>query len=107
MFEEAVQADIAALEEELAELKAAPQAAEAPKQIPKRQTLPPELPRISISHEPSATVCTTPGCVCQLKRIGEDVSEKLDYTVGVFTVHGRVYAKTEFKREIEWDSCLR
>ena len=60
LFEEAVQADIAALEEELAELKAAPQAAEAPKQIPKRQALPPELPRISIAHEPTATVCTTP-----------------------------------------------
>ncbi|MBV5296123.1 MAG: transposase, partial [Curvibacter lanceolatus] len=93
LFEEAVQADIAALEEELAELKAAPQAAEAPKQIPKRQALPPELPRISIAHEPTATVCTTPGCGCQLKRIGEDVSEKLDYTPGVFTVQRHVRGK--------------
>ena len=25
-------------------------------------------------------------CGCQLQRIGEDVSEKLDYTPGVFTV---------------------
>lgn len=93
LFEEAVQADIAALQEELAELKAAPQAAEAPKQIPKRQALPPELPRISIAHEPTATVCTTPGCGCQLKRIGEDVSEKLDYTPGVFTVQRHVRGK--------------
>lgn len=31
-------------------------------------------------------------CGCQLQRIGEDVSEKLDYTPGVFTVEQHVRA---------------
>ncbi|WP_369796572.1 IS66 family transposase zinc-finger binding domain-containing protein [Cupriavidus sp. amp6] len=34
-------------------------------------------------HEPESGTCA---CGCALKRIGEDVSEKLDYTPGVFTV---------------------
>jgi transposase len=29
-------------------------------------------------------------CSCELKRIGEDISEKLDYTPGVFTVERHV-----------------
>lgn len=33
------------------------------------------------------------GCVRQLERIGEDVSEKLDYTPGVFTVERHVRGK--------------
>jgi len=36
-----------------------------------------------IHHEPNNTPCA---CGCQAQRIGEDVSEKLDYTPGVFTV---------------------
>lgn len=36
---------------------------------------------------------TTCKCGCQLKRIGEDVSEKLDYTPGVFTVERHVRGK--------------
>jgi transposase len=32
-------------------------------------------------------------CGCQLQRIGEDVSEKLDYTPGVFTVERHVRGK--------------
>ncbi|EGH34799.1 transposase component, partial [Pseudomonas syringae pv. japonica str. M301072] len=32
-------------------------------------------------------------CGCALKRIGEDVSEKLDYTPGVFTVECHVRGK--------------
>ena len=41
-------------------------------------------------HEPDSTICR---CGCQLKRIGEDVSEKLDYTPGVFTVERHVRGK--------------
>jgi transposase len=40
-----------------------------------------------IRHEPENTQCA---CGCQLQRIGEDVSEKLDYTPGVFTVEQHV-----------------
>jgi transposase len=41
-------------------------------------------------HEPDSTHCS---CGCALKRIGEDVSEKLDYTPGVFTVERHVRGK--------------
>jgi transposase len=46
--------------------------------------LPAEFPRTLIHHEPDNTYCP---CGCALKRIGEDVSEKLDYTPGVFTLN--------------------
>jgi transposase len=51
------------------------------------------LPRVEIRHEPDTTICTTPGCGCELKRIGEDVAEKLDYTPGVFTVERHIRGK--------------
>ena len=44
-------------------------------------------------HEPESTLCTTAGCGCRLLRIGEDVSEKLDYTPGVFTVERHIRGK--------------
>jgi transposase len=53
------------------------------KQQPKRAPLPPHLPRREVHHEPESTACT---CGCQMKRIGQDISEKLDYEPGVFTV---------------------
>jgi transposase len=56
------------------------------KQKPKRTALPAEFPRTLIHHEPDNTHCQ---CGCALKRIGEDVSEELDYTPGVFTVRGK------------------
>jgi transposase len=43
-----------------------------------------------IRHEPENTQCA---CGCQLQRIGEDISEKLDYTPGVFTVEQHVRGK--------------
>ena len=43
-----------------------------------------------IHHEPDDTHCA---CGCRLQRIGEDVSEKLDYTPGVFTVDQHVRGK--------------
>jgi transposase len=60
------------------------------KKIPKRQALPPHLPRRDVHHEPESTVC---GCGCQMQRIGEDVVEKLDYQPGVFTVQRHVRGK--------------
>src|SRR5690554_4541246 len=66
------------------------QEAARPKQKPKRTPLPPELPRTLIHHEPENTQCR---CGCQLKRIGEDVSEKLDYVPGEFTVERHVRGK--------------
>ncbi|WP_119157998.1 IS66 family transposase, partial [Caldimonas tepidiphila] len=48
------------------------------------------LPRREIHHEPESTTC---GCGCQMKRIGQDVAEKLDYTPGVFTVERHIRGK--------------
>lgn len=92
LLDETLDADLAAVAEEIAQ--AAPESAAAKeKRAPKRQALPAELPRQLFSHEPESTVCTAPGCASQMKRIGEDVSEKLDYVPGVFCVHRHVRGK--------------
>lgn len=89
LFDELLDADIAAME---AELKAVnpPAAPAEPRQQPKRAPLPPQFPRIVIRHEPENTQCV---CGCQLQRVGEDVSEKLDSTPGVFRVEQHVRGK--------------
>ena len=65
------------------------------KKTPKRQPLPPHLPRRDVHHEPQSTAC---GCGCQMQRIGEDVAEKLDYQPGVFTVERHVRGKWVCRR---------
>ena len=60
------------------------------KQSPKREKLPPHLPRREIRHEPQNTTC---GCGEPMQRIGEDVAEKLDYQPGVFTVERHIRGK--------------
>jgi len=89
LLEETIEADLEAIAQELEALRPAARA-EVPKNLPKRTALPAQLPRIEIRHEPDWTVC---GCGCEMKRIGEDVSEKLDYTPGVFTVERHVRGK--------------
>jgi transposase len=89
LFEESVEEDLAALEQELDDLQSV-KALEPGKQTPKRTALPAALPRIEYRHEPASTVCA---CGCELKRIGEDVSEKLDYTPGVFSVDRHIRGK--------------
>ena len=90
LLDETIDADIAAIEQELQDLAPADNAAKESRQKPKRAALPPELPRVELHHEPDSTTCS---CGCQLKRIGEDVSEKLDYTPGVLTVQRHVRGK--------------
>ena len=90
LLDETIDADIAAIEQELQDLAPPANTAKEPRQQPKRAALPPELPRVELHHEPDSTTCT---CGCQLKRIGEDVSEKLDYTPGVLTVQRHVRGK--------------
>jgi len=91
LFEESVDADIAALDEQLAELQATlPPKSEPEKKIPKRTALPATLPRREIAHEPENTTCA---CGCAMKRVGEDVTEKLDYTPGVFSVERHIRGK--------------
>jgi transposase len=92
LLDETLDTDLAAVSEEIAQ--AVPESAAAQdKQRPKRQALPAELPRQTFAHEPESTVCMAPGCGAQMKRIGEDVSEKLDYVPGVFCVHRHVRGK--------------
>lgn len=89
LLDDLIDADIAAIEAELEALQPA-LAPTVARQKPKRAALPPEFPRTQIHHEPDNTQCT---CGCALKRIGEDVSEKLDYTPGVFTVEQHIGGK--------------
>jgi len=89
LLEETLDADLEAVAREIEAL--APQTAPAAqRQTPKRQPLPANLPRREIRHEPESTTCD---CGCQMKRIGEDVAEKLDSQPGVFTVERHVRGK--------------
>ena len=94
LLDDLIDTDIAAIEAELQTLQLAPAPTET-KQKPKRTALPAEFPRTLIHHEPDNTHCP---CGCALKRIGEDVSEKLDYTPGVFTVERHVRGKWACRR---------
>jgi transposase len=90
LLEEAFDEDLAAIEQELNNLTPPPKTDTEPPKKPKRAALPDNLPRVDVHHEPDSTSCK---CGCQLKRIGQDVSEKLDYTPGVFTVERHVRGK--------------
>ena len=89
LLEETLDTDLAAL---AAEIEAQQPAKTAPgdKQQPKRVPLPAHLPRREVLHEPEHTTC---GCGQAMKRIGQDVAEKLDYQPGVFTVERHVRGK--------------
>jgi transposase len=89
LLDETIDADLEALQRELDAVQP-PAKDDSDKQKPKRQALPANLPRREIRHEPDSTTCA---CGCQLKRIGEDVAEKLDYQPGVFTVERHIRGK--------------
>jgi transposase len=87
LFEETGDADLAAMSAELEQLSPSPA---REKGQARRQPLPAELPRTEVCHEPESTLCA---CGCQMKRIGEDIAEKLDYTPGIFTVERHIRGK--------------
>jgi transposase len=89
LLEETIEADLEAITAELAGLRAG-EHSPAPKDTPKRSPLPAHLPRVDVRHEPQNAMCA---CGSALKRIGEDVSEKLDYTPGVFHVERHIRGK--------------
>jgi transposase len=95
LLDEAIDADLAAIEVELEALRqrGAPTSpndqANSP-HTPRRTPLPAHLPRTVLRHEPDSTQC---GCGAALERMGEDVSERLDYTPGVFSVERHVRGK--------------
>lgn len=93
LLEEELDSDLAAVAQEIAQLQPTESALQDRRQQPKRTPLPANLPRREVRHEPDSTTCSAPGCGCQLKRIGEDVAEKLDYVPGVFTVERHVRGK--------------
>jgi transposase len=85
LFDETVDMDLAAIDEELQE--------QAPSRRPRkragRQPLPPELPRIEHRHEPESCQCGQ--CGADLVKIGEDVSEQLDVEPARFFVHRHIH----------------
>jgi transposase len=89
LFDETIDADLEAIGLELEALRQTETKA-PPKEQPKRTALPAHLPRREIRHEPASTTC---GCGGALRRIGEDVAEKLDYVPGTFTVERHVRGK--------------
>jgi transposase len=91
LLDETLETDLAELSREIEQLDLGrkTQQADENKQ-PKREVLPANLPRREVQHEPTNTVC---GCGCQMKRIGQDVAEKLDYQPGVFTVERHIRGK--------------
>ncbi|MFM1987982.1 MAG: hypothetical protein RJA99_939 [Pseudomonadota bacterium] len=93
LIDEAVDADIAAIETELEGLREELGRQPRERQTPRREPLPAALPRTEIRHEPETTTCTSAGCGAPLERIGEDVSEKLDYHPGTFSVERHVRGK--------------
>ncbi len=90
LLEDEIEADLAAVASEIDALQQEPTATPQEKKQPKRLRLPANLPRHEIHHEPESSTCR---CGCQMKRIGEDVAEKLDYVPGVFSVERHVRGK--------------
>jgi transposase len=84
LFDEAIEMDLAAIEEEL-ETQAPPKLR---RKRAGRQALPPELPRIEHRHEPESCQCGQ--CGARLVKIGEDVSEQLDVEPARFFVHRHI-----------------
>jgi transposase len=93
LLDESLDADIEAISLEIEALRETP--AQVPKNTPRRVALPAVFPRREIRHEPERTQCR---CGCALERIGEDVSEKLDYAPGVFSVERHVRGKWVCRR---------
>ncbi len=90
LLEETLDADMAAIEEELDAIREEVAGHPIERQQPRRLRLPSSLPRTEIRHEPESTTCQ---CGCALQRIGEDTSERLDYTPGIFTVEHHIRGK--------------
>ena len=88
LLDETLDSDLAAVAAEIEALQ--PGRTAGDRQQPRREKLPPHLPRRDVRHEPENTTC---GCGRAMQRIGEDVAEKLDYQPGVFTVERHIRGK--------------
>ena len=95
LFAEALAADQASLELQLAALQQAAGSTPAPdkpapKRRPKREPLPDHLPRVEHRVEPENTTCE---CGQAMQRVGEDVSERLDIIPAQFFVQRQIRGK--------------
>ena len=90
LLEDEIEADLAAVASEIDALAQTQAPATSEKKQAKRLPLPAHLPRREIRNEPTSTTCA---CGCQMKRVGEDVAEKLDYVPGVFSVERHIRGK--------------
>jgi transposase len=88
LLDECIDADLEAIALELETLQ--DKAPSKPKAKPRRVALPASLPRRDVPHEPEHRQCS---CGCSLERIGEDISEKLDYIPGKFEVERHIRGK--------------
>ena len=81
--------------EDTAKAEAREDAAPAPDRTrPKRKPLPDHLPRQEVVHQPAGGgACTCPACGGAMARLGEDVTEVLDYVPGHFQVIRHVRPK--------------
>ena len=103
LFDETCAADQASLEAQLAALQPAPAegSGAAPDQQPhglkacqpKREALPPHLPRVDQRVEPEDTNCPAPECGQPMVRVGEDISERLDIVPAQFFVQRQIRGK--------------
>ena len=98
IFEETLAADQADLEARLAALqgeRAAGRGAPDKQQRrqPKREALPPHLPRVDQRVEPEDTNCPTPECHQPMVRVGDDINERLDIVPAQFRVQRQIRGK--------------
>ena len=83
----------ASLEESAAQASGPPSRRPA-KMQPKRRPLPDHLPREEILHQPEGNqACTCRACGAAMARLGEDITEVLDYVPGHFKVLRHVRPK--------------
>ena len=78
------------LETEVAPIPASPALTIVAERTPRSRALPEHLPRERVVHQPS---CCCPQCGADMRAIGEDVSEVLDYLPGRFRVIRHVRPK--------------
>ena len=91
LFQETIEADIAAAKRELEQRQESDgqiKSPRPPRERAGRQPLPAHLPRVEHRHEPET--CTCGQCGKDLVLIGEDVSEQLDVEPAKFFVHRHI-----------------
>ncbi|CAM5192259.1 IS66 family transposase [Oligella ureolytica] len=85
-----VEAKLEGLRQELAHETTEAAKATAKSRVPTGFRLPAALPAVNIRHDLDSTSCS---CGCAMRHIGDDISQKLDYTPGTFTVENHIRPK--------------